>query len=62
MKHFLKGFGALLLILAVYFGLTCLFTKSICVVFGLTFSIWACVFVTFVYTIILALLIYLLYI
>lgn len=48
MKDIMKEIGVLLLIVSTYFGLICLFTKSMCVVFGITFTIWTAVFVAFV--------------
>lgn len=55
MKDIMKEIGVLLLIVAAYFGLICLFTKSMCVVFGITFTIWTAVFVAFAVIIFLAL-------
>lgn len=51
MKDIITGIGVLLLLVAAYFGLICLFTKSMCVVFGITFTIWTAVFVAFAFAI-----------
>ena len=55
MKDIIEGIGILILLVAAYFGLICLFTKSMCVVFGITFTIWTAVFVAFAVIIFLAL-------
>lgn len=55
MKDIIEGIGILILLVAVYFGLIFLFTKSVCVVFGITFTIWTAVFVAFAVIIFLAL-------
>lgn len=54
MKDIMKGIGVLLLIVAAYFGLIFLFTKSVCMVFGITFTIWTAVFIAFVVAIFIA--------
>lgn len=54
MKDIIEGIGILILLVAVYFGLIFLFTKSVCMVFGITFTIWTAVFIAFVVAIFIA--------